>query len=121
MKRLCIPLFLMLAWSIATAEVASKCKRPMRPSIPDGEATTEEKLIEARSVLEQYLKDGDRFLVCLREFEDSLGDRITEVDGHTLVDKYKGMVEEMYLAGDEFNIALRRFKLKAGIDSDEGE
>lgn len=121
MKRLCIAVLLILAWSVSTAEVATDCKRPQRPSIPDGENTTEEKLISARTVLEQYLKDGDRYLVCLREFEDSIGENITEVDGHELVANYKGMVEEMYLAGDEFNIALRRFKLKLGVASEDGE
>ena len=121
MKRLCIYLLLMLTWSISSAEVAPQCKRPQRPSIPDGENTTEEKLIAARTVLERYLKDGDGYLVCLRAYEDSVGDSITETDGRGLVDKYKSMVEELYLVGDEFNIALRRFKLKVGVSSEESE
>lgn len=118
MKRLWITLLVTLAWSVSAADLAKDCQRPQRPVIPDADTATEQNLIAARAPLEQYLKDGDRYLVCLRKFEDALGDGITEIDGHELVDKYKGMVEEMYLAGDEFNIALRRFKKNEGIASE---
>ncbi len=121
MQRLCICLLVIFAWSGSSAEVAKDCKPPERPSIPDGENTTESKLIATRVILEQYLKDGDSYLVCLREFEDSLGDTIAEIDGHELLEKYKGMVEEMYLVGDEYNIALRRFKLNLGTSSGDSE
>jgi len=121
MKRLCVTVLLVLVWSVSAAEVAKDCKRPVRPAVPDGENTTEPKLIEARPIIEQYLKAGDRYLVCLREFEDTAGGNITEVDGHELLGKYRGMVEEMYLVGDEFNIALRRFKLKVGVDEEDAQ
>tara|TARA_B100001123_G_C14902587_1_gene864446 strand:- start:22 stop:402 length:381 start_codon:yes stop_codon:yes gene_type:complete len=121
MQRLCIYLLAIFVWSGSSAEVAKDCKAPQRPSIPDGGNTTESKLMATRTILEQYLKDGDSYLVCLREFEDNLGDTITEIDGHELLAKYKGMVEEMYLAGDEYNIALRRFKLNLAASSGDEE
>jgi hypothetical protein len=43
-------------------------------------------------------------------FETRLGEAITDVDGSEIVARYNAMVDDMYLAGDEFNIALRRFK-----------
>ena len=110
MKRLCVALLVLSTWSVTALELPKECQRPQRPSIPQGDDATEPKLLAARTVLEQYLKDADRYLVCLREFDESLGEGVAEVDGHELLEKYKGMVNEMYLAGDEFNIALRRFK-----------
>ncbi len=91
-------------------DIAPACGRPDRPRIPDGSTTSAEALLQARTVLEQYLAAGDRYLTCLREFEVSLGDAITDVDGSEIVMRYNAMVDDMYLAGDEFNIALRRFK-----------
>ena len=110
MKRLCTVLFLIFNWSTTAADLAGECQRPQRPSIPDGDTAAKPELLDAKTALEQYLRDGDRYLVCMREFEESLGEQVAEIDGHELVAKYKGMVNEMYLAGDEFNVALRRFK-----------
>jgi len=110
MKRLCVVLFLIFNWSTTIAGLAGTCQRPQPPSIPDGDIATKPELLDAKTALEQYLRDGDRYLICMREFEESLGEQVTEIDGHELVEKYKGMVNEMYLAGDEFNVALRRFK-----------
>lgn len=110
MKRLCAVLFLVFSWSTTVADLAGECQRPQRPTIPDGDAATKSELLDAKTTLEQYLTDGDRYLVCMREFEESLGEQVTQIDGHELLAKYKGMVNEMYLAGDEFNVALRRFK-----------
>lgn len=92
------------------ADIAPSCVRPDRPRIPDGSTTSAEALLQARTVLEQYLAAGDRYLTCLREFEIGLGEAITDVDGSEIVMRYNAMVDDMYLAGDEFNIALRRFK-----------
>ena len=107
-----ISLILLLATAAGAVaiDIAPACTRPDRPRIPDGSTTTAEALLQARSALEQYLAAGDRYLVCLREFEVKLGDAITDVDGSEIVMRYNAMVDEMYLAGDEFNIALRRLK-----------
>ncbi len=101
---------LLVCFAAQAADIAPACSRPERPRIPDGSTTTAEALLQARSALEQYLAAGDRYLGCLREFEVSLGEAITGVDGSEIVQRYNVMVDEMYLAGDEFNVALRRFK-----------
>lgn len=101
---------LLVCFGVQAADIAPACSRPERPRIPDGSTTTGEALLQARSVLEQYLAAGDRYLVCLRAFEVGLGDAITDVDGSEIVLRYNAMVDDMYLAGDEFNVALRRFK-----------
>ncbi len=101
---------LLLCLSAHAADIAPACSRPDRPRIPDGSTTTAEALLQARSALEQYLAAGDRYLVCLREFEVGLGEAISDVDGSEIVLRYNAMVDDMYLAGDEFNVALRRFK-----------
>jgi hypothetical protein len=110
MKRLWVIPLLMSAWSATAIDLPAECQRPQRPSIPEGDSVTKPELLAARTTLEQYLKDGDRYLVCLRKFDQGLGERASEVDGHELLAKFNGMVDEMYLAGDEFNVALRRFK-----------
>ena len=101
---------LLVTLGARAADVAPACSRPDRPRIPDGSTTTAEALLQARSALEQYLAAGDRYLVCLREFENSLGESISDVDGSEIVMRYNAMVDDMYLAGDEFNVALRRFR-----------
>jgi len=112
MKRFIIAVWLPVCFAAAThaADLAPECPQPQRPLIPDGSSTSREALLGARTALEAYLVRADEFLTCLRAFEKRLGEAITEVDGHEVVMRYNAMVEEMYLAGDEFNIALRRFK-----------
>lgn len=105
-------LLLGLAIGPAAAELAPECKPPVRPRIPDGSTATEEALLQARTALEQYLAAGDRYLSCLREFEVNLGEAVKDIDGSEIVTRYNAMVDQMYLAGDEFNIALRRFKAR---------
>lgn len=112
-----IVLCAVLAAPLASAEVATQCQRPIRPAIPDGASASETQLVTARGKLEGYLEKANKYLTCLRRFEEELGAAVTEVDGHELVGKYNAMVDEMYLAGDEFNIALRRFTT-AGSEGD---
>lgn len=104
--------FVVLAFQaqfVSAADLAPKCRQPQRPLIPDGADTTEEALVRARTRLETYLKLADGYLACLRTFEKEMGEAITEVDGHELVVRYNAVVDDMYLAGDEFNVAIRRF------------
>jgi hypothetical protein len=108
--RLGTALLIGLAGPVYAAEMAAQCHAPTRPIIPDGGSAKEQDLLSARTALETYLTEGDRYLVCLRKFEEDLGEEIAEIDGHELLVKYNAMVDEMYLAGDEFNIALRKFK-----------
>ena len=107
-----IALILVAAPILADANVALECRRPARPVIPDGSVATEQELLNARTALEAYLAAANDFLECLRRFEEGLGEAIEETDTNSLVQRYNAMVDEMYLAGDEFNIALRRFKAR---------
>jgi|ETNmetMinimDraft_20_1059909.scaffolds.fasta_scaffold365941_1 hypothetical protein len=96
--------------ALYAGELAPDCQRPQRPAIPDGGDAAKGELLAARAILERYLGDADRFLKCLRAFEEGLSEEVGEVDGHELLLMYNTMVDEMYLVGDEFNIALRKFK-----------
>jgi len=110
MHRICVALLLLSMWSVYGVEWVPDCQRPGRPTIPDGDSTTASELLAARTTLEHYLVNADRYLKCLRQYEESLGDRVAEIDGHELLVNYNAMVDEMYLVGDEFNISLRKFK-----------
>ena len=95
------------------------CPAPQRPAIPDGEQATEQQLLDARTQLAQFLTEANKYLLCLRDYEKQLGEKNEETDGHALVVDYNHMVDQMYLAGDEFNIALRRYRLIH--EKDEGQ
>lgn len=111
--RQAITSFLLLAmWSAQAADLAPDCRHPQRPAIPDGSSAKESELLAARTSLEEYLGQAQLYLECLRKFEVDLGENVSKVDGSELVAKYNAMVEEMYLAGDEFNIALRNYKAR---------
>ena len=91
-------------------ELARECRQPPRPAIPDGDTASEDDLLGARTELQSYLAAGDKYLACLRDVEKGLGEDIAVSDAQMLVQMHNKMVDDMYLAGDEFNIALRKFK-----------
>lgn len=89
--------------------VPSGCRLAERPVIPDGDSISEEQLITSKRALEQYLGDSELFLKCLKRYEDSFGEDIDGDKRVLIITSHNKVVDEMYLAGDEFNVALRKF------------
>lgn len=97
------------------AEVSSdhNCVRAARPSLPDGDSTTEAELVASKQVLQNYLAQSEKYLACLKAHEQSFGDEIDPALRVAIIIEHNAVVDEMYLAGDEFNVALRKFGRRA--------
>ena len=94
-----------------TAEVSGNhnCVRAERPSLPDGDSATETELVSSKQVLQNYLAQSEKYLACLKAHEQSFGDEIDPGLRVAIIIEHNAVVDEMYLAGDEFNVALRKF------------
>ena len=92
------------------AELAAECKRPPRPAIPDGATSTEEQLVQAQTDVKHFLGEADVYLACLQKAEAKLDPETEEHRRHALATAHDEMVDQMHLVGDEFNVAVRRFK-----------
>lgn len=97
----------------AESQAIPGCIKPSAPSIPSDAPTSKERLVEAKASLDRYLETADDYLVCLKNYERSFGEDITTDAARQIVREHNLTVDEMYLAGDEFNVALRKFNLRA--------
>ena len=102
-----------LSTTVVLAEVSSQriggCERATRPTIPDGSVVSKTQLLEAKTRLEKYLLKAESFLACVKRREESLGEKIDGDRKAAIIITHNAVVDEMYLAGDEFNVALRKF------------
>ncbi len=109
----CISTFSMLLTLslVCSAEIPGghNCTRAQRPNLPNGDNTTEQELIQSKQILQNYLAESDKYLTCLKAHENSFGDEIDPALRAAIIIEHNSVVDEMYLAGDEFNIALRKF------------
>jgi len=101
------------AMGLENVLVPQGCQLAERPAIPDGETISEAQLIQTKTNLQQYLTEADVFLRCLKRYEESLGEDIDGDKRVVIITSHNKVVDEMYLAGDEFNVALRKFNRRA--------
>ena len=107
---------LLLLSVVCSAEIPGdhNCTRPQRPSLPNGDETNEQELIQSKQILQNYLAASDNYLACLKAHEKGFGDEIDPALKAAIIFEHNAVVDEMYLAGDEFNIALRKFGRRSG-------
>ncbi len=108
-----VPLFALAFLAGIAAPVHSQtvaCRAPERPVIPDGSVATESQMVEAQQAVKAYLAKGDGYLACLKKADESLGEDAPAEAAPKLLAEHNEMVDEMYLTGDEFNVAIRKFK-----------
>ncbi|MGR8950244.1 MAG: hypothetical protein ACU84Q_19540 [Gammaproteobacteria bacterium] len=100
---------------ISYAEITGQhgCERPTRPVIPNGDNTTDAQLIESKQELQNYLSAAETYLACMKTYEQSFGEDIDSSLRVAIIIEHNAVVDEMYLAGDEFNVALRKFNLRS--------
>lgn len=108
-RLLMAALVFVVASPVFSAELAPDCKRPARPEIPDGAASTEEQLVQAQTDVKHFLGEADVYLACLKKAEAGLDPETEEHRRHALTTAHNEMVDQMHLVGDEFNVAVRRF------------
>lgn len=102
-----------LAEAAENVLVPPGCEMANRSTIPNGDAVTKTQLLEAKINLEKYLEKAGTYLSCLKRYEDSFGEEIDGDKRVTIITSHNKIVDEMYLAGDEFNVALRKFNRRS--------
>ena len=66
-------------------------------------------LLDAKAKLDTYLSSSETFLACLKRDEASFGENMDADKKSAIITTYNTVVDEMYLAANEFNVALRKF------------
>lgn len=92
------------------SELNTTCTYPEKPSIPDGRNSTEEEMIEAQDKMKAFIADGNDYIACLEEVEESWGEEVTEDEQALVVVLHNKAVDEMKSVADLFNAAVRAFK-----------
>jgi hypothetical protein len=89
------------------------CSPPESPAIPDGEKATDAEMKQTFSTVKAYLKQGQEYLDCLTEVENSWGDdamkdpRFKERLRHD-----SAMVDAMQAAAGRFNVELEKYRAR---------
>lgn len=92
------------------SELNRTCAYPDKPSIPDGNNSTEEEMIEAQKAMKEFIAKGNEYIECLEKVEESWGEDATEDDRALVVVLHNKAVDEMKSVADLFNSAVRAFK-----------
>ena len=86
------------------------CSPPESPAIPDGEKIDTAEMKQTVSTVKAYLKQGESYLACLTEVENSWGDEATEDQRKELIRNHNAMVDAMQAAAERFNAELAKFQ-----------
>ncbi len=101
-----------VAQDSASGELAGKCEYPTQPPIPNGRKATEAELVAAQKGMKAYLAEGDAYIACLTEVENSWGDDATDEQKAIIVLFNNKVVDDMQAVADLFNAAVRAYKGK---------
>jgi len=86
------------------------CSPPESPAIPDGEKIDTAEMKQTVSTVKAYLKQGEGYLACLTEMENSWGDEATEDQLKELIRNHNAMVDAMQAAAERFNAELAKYQ-----------
>ncbi len=86
------------------------CSPPESPAIPDGAKIDTAEMKQTVSVVKAYLKQGEGYLACLTEMENSWGDEATEDQRKEVIRNHNAMVDAMQAAAERFNAELAKYR-----------
>ena len=86
------------------------CSPPESPAIPDGKKIDTAEMKQTVSTVKAYLKQGESYLACLTEVENSWGDEVTEDQRKELIRNHNAMVDAMQAAAERFNAELAKYR-----------
>jgi hypothetical protein len=86
------------------------CSPPESPAIPDGEKIDTDEMKQTVSLVKAYLKQGEDYLACLTELENSWGDEATQDQRKELIHNHNSMVDAMQAAAERFNAELAKYR-----------
>ncbi|MDH3612518.1 MAG: hypothetical protein OEU90_00130 [Gammaproteobacteria bacterium] len=98
------------------SSLALACDYPERPHIPDGSTTSKDKLLTAKSDVQNYIAAVDEYLQCVEDKEKAaiaeLADPAPEElqrRNDLLNKKFDAANEEKALVGEQFNQQIRAY------------
>ncbi len=100
-----------LAFALVTSlasplSIASDCKAPQVPEIPDGRTVTQDKLLAAQANVKDFIADGRIYLNCTKNEEAVAA---TEAERQDIVVRYNAMVDLMQKTSKAFNRAVGEY------------
>ena len=93
-------------------QISEKCKYPKAPEIPNGGTASEEELVAAQGNMKAYMAEGDDFIACITEYEESLDESEGEEERKIIILYNNKVVDDMQAVADLFNSAVRAYKGK---------
>ena len=88
------------------------CSQPESPAIPGGDKVDTAEMKQTVSTVKAYLKQGESYLACLTEVENSWGDEATEDQRKELIRNHNAMVDAMQAAAERFNAELAKYSAR---------
>jgi hypothetical protein len=107
--------------ALSTVPVMADCTYPKAPGkIPDGNTATLEEMVTVKKVVEQYNKDMEAYLSCIKlEYDDAVarqGESMTPEQKQQVeqrnAQKNNAAVDELKTVADRFNEQVRAYKVK---------
>lgn len=92
----------------------TECSVPDAPTIPDGSTATEQELVNTVGLFKTYQAELVEFRDCLTEYEEELGDDITDEQNAAMVQQYNSSVDTEEALAGELNEAIQAFRAASG-------
>lgn len=115
--------FVTLVPFVAMAE----CERPWPVPIPDAESATKEQMLEAQTVVKEYLAVAEAYLACLDE--EAAAIQVDEQDWDAAQEaamqkkildrRYNAASDEMLVVAERYNQTVRAYKAREEPPADQ--
>jgi len=99
-----------MALSFSAHAADRECEYDKAPSLPDGSSASYEEMVEAQGEVQEYIKQSEFFIGCLKQKETQLGEDITEEQKAKIVSAYNHVVDEMKATSEQYNAQIKAFK-----------
>lgn len=99
-----------LTLSISAQAADRKCEYKEAPTLPDGSSASYDEMVDAQGKVQEYIKQSEFFIACLKQKETQLGEDITEEQRAKIVSAYNHVVDEMKATSENYNGEIKAFK-----------
>ena len=96
--------------AVITSRASAECVSPPVANVPDGAKATSDEMVEAQSLVKQFMAEMELYLACLDEEEAALSEPPTDEQRAAHTQLHNKAVDSMESVATQFNEQVRVFK-----------
>ena len=96
--------------AVITSRASADCVSPPVATVPDGTRATSDEMVEAQSLVKQFMAEMELYLACLDQEEAALSEPPTDEQKAAHTQLHNKAVDSMEAVATKFNEQVRVFK-----------